>query len=141
MLTPKNIKQEFQKYKVKVNSNNNKCREKVNPCFLITKVSLDVSLNTIEKLLNEQGIKSEKIIWSKAALQTKKQDQLESLLKTKTKQKKQSQMGHNNTCVRCKCNHCTDILLKSHILLLYIGIKNLTRNISQYPVVQLQIHV
>ena len=60
LLTPQNIKQEFQKYKVKVNSNNNKSREKITPCFVITKVSLDVILNTIEEQLNEQGINSEK---------------------------------------------------------------------------------
>ena len=33
LLTPQNIVQEFQMYKVKVNSNNNKSREKVIPFF------------------------------------------------------------------------------------------------------------
>ena len=60
LVTPQIIKQEFQKYKVKVNSNNNKSRGKIIPCFVITKVLLDVSLNTIEQQLYEQGIKSEK---------------------------------------------------------------------------------
>ena len=62
LLTPQNIKQEFQKHKVKVNSNNNKSREKITPGFVITKVSLDVRLNTIEEQLFEQRIKSEKNI-------------------------------------------------------------------------------
>ena len=35
LLTPKNIIQEFQKYKVKDKSNNNKSREKIIPCFVI----------------------------------------------------------------------------------------------------------
>ena len=62
MLTPQNIKQEFQKYRIKVNSNNNTSREKITPCFVFTKVSLDVSLDTIEEQLYEQGIISEKNI-------------------------------------------------------------------------------
>ena len=74
LLTPQNIVQEFQMYKVKVNSNNNKSREKVIPHFVITKRSLDVSLNTIIEQLNEQGIKSEELLGSKAPLQTTKQD-------------------------------------------------------------------
>ena len=52
LLKPQNIKQEFQNYNVKVNSNNNKSREKVTPCIVITIVLLDVSLNTIEEQLN-----------------------------------------------------------------------------------------
>ena len=41
LLTPQNIKQQFQNYNVKIYSNNNKSREKVTPCFVITKVSLE----------------------------------------------------------------------------------------------------
>ena len=74
LLTPQNIKTRVSKVQSKVNPNNNKSREKITPCFVITKNSLDVSLNTIEEQLYEQGIKSENYLGSKAALQTKKQD-------------------------------------------------------------------
>ena len=74
MLTPQRIIKDFQKYKVKFNSYNNKSREKVTPCLVITKVLLDVSLNTIKEQLNERESNLKKYSGSKAALQTKKQD-------------------------------------------------------------------
>ena len=68
LLTPRNIKQQFQNYSVKVNSNNNQRREKVTPCFVITKVSLDLSLKTLEEQLSEHGMKPEKIFRVKSSV-------------------------------------------------------------------------
>ena len=76
-LKPQNIKQEFQKYEMKVNSNN-KSQEKQFHASQLQKNFLDVSLNKIEKQLNQQRIRPQKDFESKAALQIKKQDQLES---------------------------------------------------------------
>ena len=89
LLKPQNIKQQFQNYNVKVNSNNNKSREKGTPCFVITKVSLDVSLNTIEEQLNEQGIKSEKLFRAKSSVTNQETRLVRVFTKTNTKQKKQ----------------------------------------------------
>ena len=86
LLTPHIIIQEFQKYKVKVNSNNNKSREKVSPCFVITKVSLDVSLNTIKEQLDEQGLKSEKLFRVKSSFT----NQETRLVRVLTKEKNQA---------------------------------------------------
>ena len=93
LLTPQNIIQYFQKYKVKVNSYNNKSREKVTPCFVITKVLLDVSLNTIREQLNEQGIKSEKKFRVKSIVTNKETRLVRVLTKDENQAKKQSQMG------------------------------------------------
>ena len=93
LLTPQNIIQEFQNYKVKVNSNNNKSREKVTPCFVITKVLLDVSLNTIKQQLNERGIKSEKICRVKSSVTNQETRLVRVLTKDENQPKKQSQMG------------------------------------------------
>ena len=93
LLTPQNIIQEFQKYKVKVNSNNNKSREKVTPCFVITKVLLDVSLNTIKQQLNERGIKSEKICRVKSSVTNQETRLVRVLTKDENQAKKQSQRG------------------------------------------------
>ena len=89
LLTPQNIIQEFQNYKVKVNSNNNKSQEKVTPCFVITKVSLDVSLNKIKEQLNEQGVKSEKIFRFKSSVT----NQETRLVRVLTKGENQAKMG------------------------------------------------
>ena len=97
LLTPQNIKQEFQKYNVKVNSYNNKNREKVTPCFVITKVSLDVSLNTIETQLNEQGIKSEKLFMVRSSV-TNQETRLVSVL---TKDESQAKKAITNGVVLC----------------------------------------
>ena len=93
LLTPQNIKQEFQKYKVKVNSNNNKSRENTTPCFVITKGLLDVSLNTIEEQLYEQEIKSEKIFRVKSSVTNQESRLVRVLTKDENQAKKQSQMG------------------------------------------------
>ena len=50
------VKPVSQNHKVRVPSNNNKNQEKVNPCFVITKVSVEVSLGTIK----EEGVKPKK---------------------------------------------------------------------------------
>ena len=97
MLSPQNIIQGFQKYKVKVNSNNNKSREKVTPCFVITKVSLDVSLNTIKEQLNEQGIKSEKIFRVKSSVT----NQETRLVRFLTKDENQAKKAITNGVVLC----------------------------------------
>ena len=93
LLTSQNIIQEFQKYKVKVNSNNNKSREKVTPCFVITKVSLDVNLYTIKEQLYEQGFKSEKIFRVKSSVTNQETRLVRVLTKNENQAKKQSQMG------------------------------------------------
>ena len=97
MLTPPNIIQEFRKYKAIVNSNNNKSREKVTPCFVITKVSLDVSLNTIKEQLNEQGIKSEKKFRVKSSVS----NQETRLVGFLTKDKNQAKKAITNEVVLC----------------------------------------
>ena len=97
LLTPQNIIQEFQKYKVKVNSNNNKSREKVTPCFVITKVLLDVSLNTIKEQLNEQGIKSEKIYRVKSSVT----NQETRLVRVLTKDENQAKKAIKGGVVLC----------------------------------------
>ena len=97
LLTPQNIIQEFQKYKVKFNSNNNKSREKVTPCFVITKVSLDLSLNTIKEQLDEQGIKSEKIFRLKSSVT----NQETRLVRVPTKDENQAKKAITNGVVLC----------------------------------------
>ena len=97
LLTPPNIIQEFQKYKVKVNSNNNKSREKVTPCFVITKVLLDVSLNTIKEQLNEHGIKSETIFSVKSSVT----NQETRLVRVLTKNENQAKKAITNGVVLC----------------------------------------
>ena len=87
MLTPQSIKQEFQNYNIKVNSNNNKSREKITPCLVITKGSLEVHLNTIEEQLNEQGIKSEKIFRVKCSVTNQETRLVRVLTKDEYKQK------------------------------------------------------
>ena len=88
-LTPQNIKQQFQKYKVKVNSNNNnKIHEKLTPYFVITKISQDVSLNTIEEQLNEQRIKPERIVRVKSSVTNQETRLVRVLTKYKNSLKK-----------------------------------------------------
>ena len=93
MLTPRNIKQQFQNYNVKVNSNNNQSREKVTPCFVMTKISLDVSLNTLEEQLSEHGIKLEKKIRVKSSATNQETRLVRGLTKDENQAKKLSQMG------------------------------------------------
>ena len=97
LLTPQNIKQQFQNYSVKVNSNTNRSRGNVTPCFVITKVSLDISLNTIEEQLNEQGIKSEKIFRVKSSVT----NQETRLVRVLTKDENQAKKAITNGTVQC----------------------------------------
>ena len=97
LLTTQNIIQEFQKKEVKINSNSNKSREKVTPCFVVTKVSLDVSLNTIKEQQDEQGIKSEKIFRVKSSV-TNQETRLVTVL---TKEENQAKKAITNGVVLC----------------------------------------
>ena len=81
MLTSKKIKQQFQKHKLKVNSNK-RSQENVTPCFVITKLLLDVSLNTSEEQINEQEFKSEKSFRVKSSV-TNQETRLVRVLTTK----------------------------------------------------------
>ena len=82
---------------MKVNSNNNKSREKITPGFVITKVSLDVRLNTIEDQLYEQRIKSEKIFRVKCNVT----NQETRLVRALTKDKNQAKNTITNGVVLC----------------------------------------
>ena len=90
LLTPQIIKQEFQNYDAKVHSNNNKSQEKVTPCFVITKVSLDVSLNTIEEELYDDRFQPEKIFRVKSCVTNKETRLIRVLTKDEKQAKKQS---------------------------------------------------
>ena len=105
LLSPQNIIQEFQKYKIKVNSNNNKSRKKVTPCYVITKVSLDVSLNTIKEQLNEQGIKFEKKFKVKSSVTNQGTRLVRVITKDENQAKKQSQMGLHCVYKNSNVNH------------------------------------
>ena len=81
-------------YKVKVNSNNDKSQEKVTPCFVITKVLLDVSLNSIEEQRKEQRAQSENIFRVKSSVTNPETRLVEdSLLKMEIKQKSNHDWG------------------------------------------------
>ena len=93
LLAPQNIKQEFQKYKVKFSSNDNESQDKTTPCFLITKNLLDVSLNTIEEQLNQQGIKPGEFSRDKSSVTNQETRLVRVLTKDENEAKKQSRMG------------------------------------------------
>ena len=90
MLTPQNIMHIFQIYKLKVNSNNNKRQEKAIPCFVVAKNLLDVSLNTIEQQLNQQGVKLEKNLRVNCSATNQETGLIKILTKYENKAKKQS---------------------------------------------------
>ena len=74
--------------KMQSKSNNNQCQEKVTPCFVITKVALDVGLKTIEEQLIKQGFKPEKRV--KSSVTNQETRLIRVLTKNENQRKKQT---------------------------------------------------